>query len=164
MHKQDMECQRTHIDADQNPTIGPDQGSTGGPSSYSTMIFLLLMATDKLEKGMYVCSPTKTIKYSTKSIMFFDDNTNCNINFTANLESLQNTQLAVTSLEKDTKYWERILGSSGGKLKFIKCGYYIMLWTFNEEGNATLSASQNIPDMHLTSESSPTRTKMRQFD
>ena len=91
----------------------PGQGSTGGPSSCSTMVFLLLMVMDKLVKGMYVCSPTKTTEYSTKSIMFFDDNTNYNNNFTANLESLKNPQLAVTSLEKGTQHWERLLETAG---------------------------------------------------
>ena len=149
---------------DQDPIIGPGQGSTGGPSSCSTMSFLLLMAMDKLVKGMYVCSPTKTLEYSTKSIMFFDDNTNYNNNFTANLNTLQDPQQAVTSLEKDTQHWERLLGSSGGKLKFIKCGYYIMLWTFDDKGMATLNTSRDIPDMFLTSESSNTGTKMRQYN
>ena len=104
------------------------------------------------------------MEYSTKSIMFFDDNTNYNNNFIGNLETLQNPEQAVTLLEKDTQHWERLLGSSGGKLKFIKCGYYVMLWTFDAEGNTTLTDSKNIPTIYLTSENSPTRAKMRQYD
>lgn len=156
--------QNSYCYTDQHPIIGPGQGSTGGPSACSTMSFFLLMAMDRLAKGMYVCSPTQKDNYSTKSIMFFDDNTNYNNNFKANLETLQDPQQAVLSLAEDTQHWERLLGSSGGKLKFAKCGFYIMLWDFDEEGVASLKPSHNITDMHLTSESSPTQTKMRQYD
>ena len=104
------------------------------------------------------------MEYTAKSIMFFDDNTNYDNNFIENLETLQDPKQAVTALEKDTQHWERLLGSSSGKLKFIKCGYYVMLWTFDAEGNATLIDSKNIPNMHLTLRNSPTRTKMRQYD
>ena len=120
-------CTNRYRYTDQNPIIGVGQGSIGGPTSCSTIVFLLLMAIHKLAKEMYVFFPTKTTKYYTKSIMFFDDNTDYNNNFTINLESLQNPQLAVTLLEKDTQHWEILLGSSGGKSKFIKFGYYIML-------------------------------------
>ena len=116
---------------EQSPIIGLGQGSTGGPSSCLTMVFLLLMAMEKLARGMYTCLPTKSIEYSIKSIMFFDNNTNYNNNFIANLETLQDPEQAVTLLEKDTQHWERLLESSGGKLKFIKCGYYVMLWNFD---------------------------------
>ena len=149
---------------EQSPIIGPGQGSTGGPSSCSTMVFLLLMAMDQLAKGMYSCSPEKSIEYSTKSIMFFDDNTNYNNNFLANLENNQDPEQAVTSLGKDTQHWERLLSSSGGKLKFIKCGYYVILWNFDTEGNATMTPAEQIPNMYLTSGNSSTKTKMRQYD
>ena len=66
------------------------------------MVFLLLMAMDKLAKGMYTCSPIKSMEYTTKSIMFFDNNTNYKNNFIENLETIQNKEKEVILLEKDT--------------------------------------------------------------
>lgn len=111
-----------------NSIIGPGQGSTGRSGASSTMAFILLMAIDRLAHGMYVCSPNHKVEFTTRLIMFFDDKTNYNNNFLQDLKTKQDSATSVQSLGLDSQHWERILGTSEGKLKFIKCGYYVMIW------------------------------------
>ena len=44
--------------------------------------------------------PEKNIEYNTKSIMFYEDNTKYNNNFTSNLDNLQKPILVVKFLKK----------------------------------------------------------------
>ena len=68
------------------------------------------------------------------------------------------------TLETYSQHLERFLATSGGKLNFIKCGYYVMLWNFNQEVNETLQSSQNIPNMFLSLKLPVSTSEMKKID
>ena len=148
----------------QSPIIGPGQGSKAGSPTCSTLTFLLLMAMDVLAKGLSFCSPDRKIHYSTKAIVFADDNTNCNNNFIKWIQSPPTADEVLQRIQHDSQTWERCLHTSGGKLKMIKCKYYMMIWRFDEKGKATLQPACKLPTMHLKSGTDENKHAMTQLD
>jgi hypothetical protein len=51
----------------------------------------------------------------------------------------------------DSQTWERFLWTSGGLLNLAKCAYYILAWSFDDEGRASYIPKDNIPSLRLTS-------------
>ena len=116
---------------DRSPIIGPGQGSKAGSPTCSTLMFLLLMAMDILAKGIYFISPNTSVEYTTKAILFADDNTNYNNNFKEWIRSPPTAQEVLKGIQDDSQTWERCLYTSGRRLKLHKCKYFLMMWEFD---------------------------------
>jgi hypothetical protein len=55
-------------------------------------------------------------------------------------------------LEHDFQTWERLLWTSGGLWNLSKWLYYVVSWTFNSEGRASMTpASDILPPLALLS-------------
>jgi hypothetical protein len=53
--------------------------------------------------------------------------------------------------------WERLLWTSGGLLNLSKCLYYVVSWTFDSEGRASMTPASDIhPPITLSSGDSTT--------
>ena len=63
------------------PIIGPGQGSKARSPTCSKIMFLLLMEMDVLAQRLSFYSHNKEITYSTKAIVFVDENTKYNNQF-----------------------------------------------------------------------------------
>ena len=148
----------------QSPIIGPGQGSKAGSPTCSTLIFLLLKAMDIFAKGLLFASPNQLINYSTKAIVFADDNTNINNNFPNWIHQPPTANRVLNRIQHNSQTWKRWLHTSGGKLKLIKCKYYMLLWQFNDKRKANHTSSIDLPTMHLTSGSDSTHHSMSQLD
>jgi hypothetical protein len=70
--------------------------------------------------------------------MFIDDASNFVNNFIRWLHISSDQEEVTTLVQQDAQIWERLLHTSGGKLRPDKCLYYILHWMFDEEGRATL--------------------------
>ena len=135
----------------EHPLVRPGQGSKGGPAACSMITSPLLKVMDKLATGISFTEPLQQLQYATKALMFIDDNTNYSNHFLSWLHKPPTTTTLRDTLEHDAQIWERLLWTSGGLLKLPKCLFYLMHWSFDDEGKATLTDKKYLPDMHLTS-------------
>jgi hypothetical protein len=122
-----------------SPIIGPGQGSRGGVAAVCAMTTILLRTFDRIGHGSTFCDPTQTSSYAAISKMFIDDASNFVNNFIRWLHLSSDQEEVTTLLQHDAQIWERLLHTSGGKLRPDKCLYYILHWMFDEEGRATPS-------------------------
>jgi hypothetical protein len=127
------------------PIIGPGQGSRGGVAAVSAMTTILLRAFDRIGHGSTFCDPPQSIFYAAISKMFIDDASNFVNNFVQWLHTSADQGDVTALLQQDAQSWERLLHTSGGKLRPDKCLYYILHWLFDAEGRA----SPSLPDDDL---------------
>jgi hypothetical protein len=71
----------------------------------------------------------------------------------------------VTMLEHDSQAWERLLWTSGGLLNLSKCLYYMVIWTFDSKGRASMTpASEILPPLTLLSGDDLRRSAIKHFN
>jgi hypothetical protein len=132
------------------PIFGPGQGSRGGVAAVCAMTTFLLRAFDKMGHGASFCSPAQSNFYKGISKMYIDDASNY-VNLFLRWLHIPTDQLHVTDiLQGDAQTWERLLHTSGGKLRPDKCLYYILTWLFDEEGHASLATPDEEGHLSLT--------------
>lgn len=148
----------------QSLIIGSDQGSKAGSPTCSTLTLLLLQAMDVLATELLFYSPDKSLQYSTKSIVFSNDNININNNLLQWIQQPSSADTVLQQIQHDSQTWEQWLYTLGFKLKLIKYKYNMMIWQFNGEGKAELIPVNKLPTMLLTSGTEPTQHKMTQMD
>jgi endonuclease/exonuclease/phosphatase family metal-dependent hydrolase len=130
------------------PIIGPGQGSRGGVAAVCVMTTILLRAFERLGHGSTFCDPTQTFLYKAISKMFIDDASNYVNKFLRWLHLPADQEDVTELLQTDAQIWERLLHTSGGKLRPDKCLYYILHWMFDDKGRATPSSPDD--DLQLT--------------
>ena len=144
---------------------GPGQGSRGGPSGCTIMCSPLLEAQEKLAHGITFYNPAQQQRYHLASAMFVDDQTSYTNNFLRWLHCDTDFTEVISYLRHDAQIWERLLWTSGGLLKLVKCLYYVMYWQFDSEGNATLAPSTELlPPIQLSSGNTGLSNTIAQYD
>jgi hypothetical protein len=119
------------------------------------MTTILLRAFDRLGHGSTFCDPAQSTFVKTISKMFIDDASNFVNNFLQGLH-FPTDQIDLTRLlTDDAQIWERLLHTSGGKLRPDKCLYYLILWLFDEEGRATMELPEDDIQLSITTGQSP---------
>jgi hypothetical protein len=97
--------------------------------------------------------------------MFIDDASNCTNDFIAWLHQQPDAVNVVTMLEHDSQTWERLLWTSSGLLNLSKCLYYVVSWTFDSEGRASMTPAPDIqPPLTLSSGDDLRRSAVRHFN
>ena len=148
-----------------SPIIGPGQGSRGGPAACSTATSPLLEAMDRLGHGVHFCDPAQHLQYLSTVNMFIDDASNASNAFLSWLHTPPRDFEVVELLRHDAQTWERCLWTSGGLLNLAKCLYYVALWKFDNEGEATLTPATDIhPPLALTSGDDPSLTPVHHYN
>jgi hypothetical protein len=153
--------------SDASPTIGPGQGSRGGPAACSTTTSPLLEAMDKLCHGVQFLDPSQSRSYTATANMFVDDASNSTNQFLRWLHESPDPPDVVSLLQHDAQTWERLLYTSGGLLNITKCLYYISCWKFDSEGLPSPVPKLDIqPPLTLTSgvSTDPTPVPHHNFD
>jgi endonuclease/exonuclease/phosphatase family metal-dependent hydrolase len=149
--------------SDATPIIGPGQGSRGGVAAVCVMTTILLRAFDRLGHGSTFCDPTQTYLYQAISKMFIDDASNFVNTFLRWLHAPAAQDDVTDLLQKDAQTWERLLHTSGGKLRPDKCLYYILSWMFDDEGRATLAFPDEELQLTLSTGTSTATHPIRHF-
>jgi hypothetical protein len=83
--------------------------------------------------------------------MFVDDASNSTNRFMDWLHEPPCLAELVAMTTHNSQTWERLLWTSGRLLNLTKCAYYILAWSFDEEGRATYIPKHSIPTLCLTS-------------
>jgi hypothetical protein len=97
--------------------------------------------------------------------MVIDDASNCTNDFIAWLHHQPDAADVVTMLEHDSQTWECLLWTSGGLLNLSKCLYYVVSWTFDSEGQASMTpASDILPPLTLSSGNDQRRSAVKHFN
>ena len=61
------------------------------------------------------------------------------------------TNILLDRLQQRAQYWEKLIFASGGKLKFTKCYWYIIQWSWDENGLPRQLTPSEIPaSLYLT--------------
>jgi hypothetical protein len=146
------------------PIHGPGQGCRAGPSSCSTMTSVLIDGMPRLCNGIQFTDPTQQLQYEAVVSMFMDDASNGTNSFEEWLYEPPDISELVEMTRHDSQTWERFLWTSGGLLNLTKCAFYVLAWTCDAEGKASLVPKQHIPPMRLTSGNAPSSEPVRQLN
>jgi ribonuclease HI len=115
---------------------GPGQGSRAGPAIWLIISTALLAAYKQKATVLTLSNPDGTTTVSRHTDCFVDDTTIfCNSEPAA----------LKTELQQNAQQWESILYSSGGALELSKCFYYIIDWSFDENGHPYLKDLTPLP-------------------
>jgi hypothetical protein len=134
------------------PVHGVGQGETDAPARWGVVGDALLQAYKEESTDADITSPISNITTNHKIAGFIDD--------TSTLMIIQQTLVLfiIILLEKDTRLWEKLLFTSGGKLEIPKCCFRIFNWPFDNLGRAVLDKTRKY---HLHVRISDTQTTMQ---
>ena len=105
---------------------------------------LLLKCMKTKAQGVYFADPQFQIEVEKTSSGFVDDITHFTNSFRRSLSDEDNIEDLATATSTTAQWWEALLFATGGKLELQKCFFYLMYWTFNEEGEARLLQKDEI--------------------
>ena len=125
---------------------------------------MALFAMDELAKGLTFCDTRKSRWYHDKALMYLDDNTNYSNDFVKWLAQPPSALENLERLRHDAQTWERLLWTTGGLLKLPKCLYYLIQWTFDQEGVPRMLKAAELPQLRLTSGRAPTPKPIQHLD
>lgn len=116
---------------DNTPVHGVGQGGTASPAFWLLISSALFDCHQKSATGMSIMTdPTKTISLRQWLEALVDDTS-----IFTNTDNNQTPNDLVRALEKDAQTWENLLSVSGGCLELPKCFYYLLAWTFSQQGD-----------------------------
>ena len=76
------------------------------------------------------------MKWETKIIGVVDDK-RIFINIGSN--EIQDINIAMKYLQQASQYWEHLLYTTGDKLQYTKCVFYVIEWKFKDDGTTTMN-------------------------
>jgi hypothetical protein len=124
---------------------GPGQGGRASPAIWTMLSCLILSFMPEVSAGSSLTNPTTSISVHQTSSGFVDDITHWNIDILKSLTQPQTPQEIIAETTNTAQWWESLLHSTGGKLELTKCFYYIIYWTFDNEGTPSLMDTSNLP-------------------
>jgi hypothetical protein len=141
----------------QRRILGSGQGSGASPCIWTLVLDPILSSVSEKYDCFHIITPTK------KSInrigdVFVDDTALFLI--LSHLEDSKNItpDYIASKMEEIAQDFERKLHSTGGGLSLQKCFWYLIHWTWDEEGNAHMSKIHNSPtEINLTKGSFSTK-------
>ena len=159
-----------------HPLHGPGQGSRCGPPKWSAISTAAMRILQATHRGAEFADPLQNLTSSRPLDGFVDDVSCWSNKFIFQLllyaktqytiqDSLSMLKTLITEATALSQCWERLLWSTGGKLKLEKCFYYVLHWVFLPTGQPRLLTKQElkklIDPMEITDSSTgdPTRIK-----
>ena len=118
--------------------------STGQGSAAGSMALWLLISTirfgivHKIAHGLHFSDPQGN-NTTQRTMEGFVDDTDVAVNNANSATPSTPTQL-VKTLQTDAQHWE-----SRGKLELNKCFFYILIWSFSEDGTPSLISKAQLP-------------------
>jgi hypothetical protein len=145
---------------------GVGQGSKAGPVTWTAVSSILFEAQDLLGTGLTFKTPDRTLMHQRHSDGFVNDTTGYHsiqpqwINNTPSITTIFN------GLHKDAQIWERLLGTSGGKLALDKCRFYLVYWKFDADSAGTFMSKDELkaPTLLLTEGDTKVLHEVEQLD
>ena len=122
-----------------------------------------IKAYEKLAAGFLGINPQDTITYTNKIKMFVDDASKYSNMFALWIRKMPSLADVTHQLRNEAQIWEKCLWTSGGLLQLQKCLYYILYWTFNKEGKASLTPPDSRQEIKLQSSNTKISTKIYQY-
>lgn len=146
--------QLPYYSTDEYNIHGPGQGGRASPAIWTAISCFLLQCMRENTIGATLISPFGSRIHQVSS-GFVDDITHWCIQMDQPNHSATAKQLK-DHMQHTAQLWEQLLFLTGGKLELSKCFYYPIMWTFDNEGKASMiPPSQLSNNIHMTdSESS----------
>ena len=94
--------------------------------------------------------------------MFVDDASKYTNMFHLWIKEIPNIETVTQQLQREAQIWEKCLWISGGLLRLKKCLYYILYWSFDKDGKASLTEPDNKQEIKLNSSNTKISTKVNQ--
>ena len=147
---------------------GPGQGSRCAPSLWVLISSLLMDCMTQKSDGMTIQDPAGNNRLSQIMTGFVDDTTHWINFFQESIDDGLTLDKLVRATKQTAQWWENLLYTSGGKLELMKCFYYLLVWTFDNEGEEHLlrfnPASPNTIKIRDSQEGEETNISIKQSD
>jgi hypothetical protein len=108
------------------PYMGLTQGSSASPPVWTAVSTLIVNAYRRAGHGMCLSAGWTPSSEDMAAILYVDDTDLLHL---CTDRDTSDTEF-VTEVGEATYLWAQLLRATGGNLKFAKCFYYLMLWTF----------------------------------
>lgn len=112
------------------PIHGVGQGGTASPAFWLLVSSTLFDCHQEHAHGMLLTDPTCQISIRQWLEALVDDSS-----IFTNVDTTQSLADLTRTLQEDAQYWENLLSISGGCLELSKCFYYVLAWTFTQQGD-----------------------------
>ena len=146
----------TYTSNDKVEIHGQGQGSRAGPPTWVFVSSLLLDCMDKRATGLSFTCPHQEYQHTRRNDAFVDDVTGYVNKFVEELKGRNVADEVVQSMQTDATLWNELLHTSGGKLAFQKCLYYILSWRWKHGRASPIPASEIQPKITLRQDSTTT--------
>ncbi len=120
-----------YMDSPQSPLHGSGQGSGSSAPIWLFISSIIMDCFEDIAYGMEMANMNATIKVK-QWIDGFVDDTSIFSNHDDN--STDDPNVLANKLQHDAREWNALLAATGGKLELSKCFFYILHWTFDNEG------------------------------
>jgi hypothetical protein len=128
------------------------------------MTYVLIDSMPRLCHGLQFTDPAQSLEYTATVSMFMDNASNSTNKFLEWLSIPLDWTELVEMARQNAQTWERFLWTLGGLLNLLKCAFYIIVWQFDAEGQATYANKQKIPNLCLTSGNNPVSESIVQLN
>ena len=130
---------------------GPGQGTIFGPPVWMVVSTLILELVPIRAAPIRFCTPDGKINLKRFMDGFVDDTTGWTNDFHHSIHYGTNLSRIRQQLQTLSQWWEELLTATGGKLELPKCFFYVIHFTFNDDGLPSLhSFQQHEPATKLT--------------
>ena len=123
-----------------HPCHGAGQGPCDAPARWTAVSSCLLRAFNKIATSLTLENPTKSISATHRATAFVDDSRLCH----HVQRDATNTQL-IDSITHNASWWERLLHTTGGRLKNNKSTFIHLSWTTDSIGIPRLVSKKERP-------------------
>ena len=141
---------------------GQGQGSRAGPPTWVFVSSLILDGMQQLAYGLHFTCPDQELHHQRTNDAFVDDVTGYTNQFIAELQDKTVIDEVVERMQADAKLWNNLLHTSGGKLAFHKCLYYIVAWKWTLKG-AMIIPAKDLPTK-ITLKDAQQSTTIQHYD
>lgn len=123
---------------------GPGQGCRAGPAAWVLESCLIMSCMPEKSDGMLLTDPFEDKTIEQIMTGFMDDTTHFLDDFLKCLAESDSLYDLVENTTIKAQWWEELLYAIGQKMELPKCFWYLIVWLFNQEGEATLAWPEHL--------------------
>ena len=127
-------CKKCYSNED-SPIYGSGQGTGSAGMEWAFISIPLIKVIEYITTGFTTTNIDNKKSWSI-SVTRFDNDKRLFSSIPRHLP--QHILTALTYLQQISQYWEYLLYSSGGKLNYGKCLFYVISWIFHDNGATTM--------------------------
>ena len=146
-------------------THSTGQGGKGSANFWSLVSAIIESCMPDRSNGFSATDPFDQAKIKLILTAFVDDASHWTNRFKAALHAEYGLPKIIHDSQTTAQWWEQLLYVTGGKLELPKCFYYMISWSFDDEGLAEIAAPDPTqPAITITDSETHLPIQIRQKD